>query len=310
MPYPRGKIRNSEDPSIRGLTEKNVTNLRFMMKEKGKDPYALIEIDKARTILINSIREIKRDIYMSTVDKGYTVVLIFNAEKLCIPQPTSANALLKVLEEPPERTVFILVTSEVATLIDTIKSRCRQVFFPPIPWEKIQQHLKGSAVPEDRARIIANIANGDMRLARKLVDDIDDLLFDLKQLIRACYSSSPGAWEKVMDRISSLKRKGITDLSYFFRTGILYFRDLLVMSQSGQSEELVFEILAEHMKKMDTEHPNANWHACIDILEDTYENIQRNGFVTLMASTMLIDLHKQINGEVSQPFTIHDWIHA
>ena len=64
------------------LQENNIEQLRKMMVEKGKNPYIHIEIENARTILINSIREVKKDLYMSSIDKGWTVVLIFNAEKL------------------------------------------------------------------------------------------------------------------------------------------------------------------------------------------------------------------------------------
>ena len=80
-PYPRGKISSSNDPSIRGLTEKNIEQLRKMMVEKGKNPYSRIEIENARTILINSIREVKKDLYLSSIHKGWTVVIIFDAEK-------------------------------------------------------------------------------------------------------------------------------------------------------------------------------------------------------------------------------------
>ena len=51
--------------------------------------------------------------------------MILNAEKLCYPNTESANALLKILEEPPDKTLFILVTSKINMLLDTIISRCQ-----------------------------------------------------------------------------------------------------------------------------------------------------------------------------------------
>jgi DNA polymerase-3 subunit delta' len=308
LPYPRGKISASDDPSIRGLTEKNIDQLREMMVEKGRNPYARIEIENARTILINSIREVKKDLYMSSIDKGWTVVLIFDAEKLCLPQPTSANALLKVLEEPPEKTIFILVTSEVSVMMDTIRSRCQQIYFPPLASSFIEEKLIGHDVSEDKAKVISNIANGDIRLALKLSENIDELYSDLKLMIKACYSPSPTTWQAVTNRTSTLKRKSMSELSYFFRTSILYMRDLHLATHESNNDHFIFTNLTEHFRKVSIDYPHANWNECINILESTFENIQRNGYLPLMVTAMLIELKQQIVGEKVRPFSIHDWI--
>ena len=308
LPYPRGKISSSNDPSIRGLTEKNIEKLREMMLEKGKNPYARIEIENARTILINSIREVKKELYMSRIDDGWTVVLIFEAEKLCIPQATSANALLKVLEEPPEKTIFILVTSEVSAMIDTIRSRCQQIYFPPLSSTSIKEVLIKNNVPENKTKVISNIASGNVRLALDLSENIDELFSDLKLMIKAFYSSSPTTWQEVINRTSTLKRRSLNELSYFFRTSILYMRDLHLAKYDSSDDNLIFNNLDTHIRKIIIDYPNANWNECINILENTFENIQRNGYLPLMITTMLIEIKQQILGKKLKPFSIHDWV--
>ena len=308
FPYPRGKISSSNDPSIRGLTEKNIEKLREMMLEKGNNPYARIEIENARTILINSIREVKKELYMSRIDDGWTVVLIFEAEKLCIPQPNSANALLKVLEEPPEKTIFILVTSEVSAMIDTIRSRCQQIYFPPLSSASIKEVLIKNNVPENKTKVISNIASGNVRLALDLSGNIDDLFSDLKLMIKAFYSSSPTTWQEVINRTSTLKRRSLNELSYFFRTSILYMRHLHLAKYDSSDDNLIFTNLDTHLRKIIIDYPNANWDECIDILENTFENIQRNGYLPLMITTMLIEIKQQILGKKLKPFSIHDWV--
>ena len=308
LPYPRGKISSSNDPSIRGLTEKNIEKLREMMLEKGKNPYARIEIENARTILINSIREVKKELYMSRIDDGWTVVLIFEAEKLCIPQATSANALLKVLEEPPEKTIFILVTSEVSAMMDTIRSRCQQIYFPPLSSASIKEVLIKNNVPENKTKVISNIASGNVRLALDLSENIDELFSDLKLMIKAFYSSSPTTWQEVINRTSILKRRSLNELSYFFRTSILYMRDLHLAKYDSSDDNLIFTNLDTHLRKIIIDYPNANWNECINILENTFENIQRNGYLPLMITTMLIEIKQQILGKKLKPFSIHDWV--
>lgn len=308
FPYPRGKISSSNDPSIRGLTEKNIEKLREMMLEKGKNPYASIEIENARTILINSIREVKKELYMSRIDDGWTVVLIFEAEKLCIPQATSANALLKVLEEPPEKTLFILVTSEVSAMMDTIRSRCQQIYFPPLSSASIKEVLIKNNVPENKTKVISNIASGNIRLALDLSENIDELFSYLKLMIKAFYSSSPTTWQEVINRTSILKRRSLNELSYFFRTSILYMRDLHLAKYDSSDDNLIFTNLDTHIRKIIIDYPNANWNECINILENTFENIQRNGYLPLMITTMLIEIKQQISGKKLKPFSIHDWV--
>ena len=123
IPYPRRKNIEKKDPSIKALSNKDITTLREKMEDMGENPYSKIELENANTILLNSIRDLRKEIYMSSSEGCWKVVLIFDAEKLCIPQPESANALLKILEEPPPNTIFILVTSNYNLMIDTIKSR-------------------------------------------------------------------------------------------------------------------------------------------------------------------------------------------
>ena len=133
LPLPRGKISSSNDPSMKAFrNEKALDDYLKMLKEKSQDPYYNIQVTGANTILINSIREIKQDVSMSTVNNEWKVILIFQAEKLCVPSPAAAHALLKVLEEPPERTVFILVSSQPNVILETIHSRCQSLYFPPI----------------------------------------------------------------------------------------------------------------------------------------------------------------------------------
>lgn len=308
LPYPRGKISSSNDPSIRGLTEKNIAQLREMMVKKGNNPYSRIEIENARTILINSVREIKKELYMSRIDDGWTVVLIFDAEKLCIPQATSANALLKVLEEPPEKTIFILVTSEISVMMDTIRSRCQQIYFPPLTSSSIEQRLIEHNIPENKTKVISNIANGNIRLALILSENIDELFSDLKLMIKAFFSSSPSNWQEVINRTSTLKRRSLNDLSYFFRTSILYMRDLHLATYESSNQNLIFTNLADHFRKIIIDHPDANWNECINVLENTFENIQRNGYLPLIITTMLIEIKQLSLGKKLKAFSIHDWI--
>ncbi|SCY08958.1 DNA polymerase III, delta prime subunit [Nitrosospira sp. Nl5] len=102
--------------------------------EEGADGVGAVESGSAKSrkkpskeILISQIRELGDFINISSHQNGYKIVLIHPAEAM---KPAAANALLKNLEEPPARTLFILVTHRAQHLLPTIRSRCRQIAMP------------------------------------------------------------------------------------------------------------------------------------------------------------------------------------
>ena len=117
-PMPRGKIKKTSDSPFDLLSKSEIENYKDQILLKSKNPYYKIRLEKSNSILINSIRSIKKELILSPIENGKNIVLIFEAEKLCYPNNISANALLKTLEEPPENTLFILITANISQIID------------------------------------------------------------------------------------------------------------------------------------------------------------------------------------------------
>ena len=130
IPYPKRNSISKNDPPEKTLNSKDIDELQTIKKNKVSDPYSEFKLKNANTILINSIRLLKKEIYNTSIESGWKIFLVFEADKLCKPNTESANALLKILEEPPEKTMFLLVTSKYDNIISTIKSRCQNIFFP------------------------------------------------------------------------------------------------------------------------------------------------------------------------------------
>ncbi len=309
VPLPRNKKLSNKDSSpLNGLTTNSLTMLQEQMKLKGEQPYSRIKLPQSNTILINSIREIRKNITMSIADKGWQVFLIFDAEFLCIPNDTSANALLKILEEPPEKTIFILVTSDVSTMLDTIRSRCQQVYFPPLKSNLIASFLESNGYESKISSIASRISNGDVRIAQSIAKSPDDLNENLKVFINAVFSTDAVHWQKLSDYLGNLKRKNIDDFIAFFRTSEYFMRDLLVFSSSEETSNLVYLHYVTQIEKIASNYPNADWHSCIQILENSVEHVKRNGYLPLMISSMLIELQTSLNGIQSKTFDLHEWL--
>ncbi|MBI4531822.1 MAG: hypothetical protein HY709_09925 [Candidatus Latescibacteria bacterium] len=107
------------------------------------------------------------------------VALIFDAERMCPPfvsQPTAANILLKVLEEPPRDTFLILTATHPGTLLPTIVSRCQWIRLTPLSRAEIRNVLEQDAGNSKEAHRIAALADGDLRMAYQIASpDMADL---------------------------------------------------------------------------------------------------------------------------------------
>jgi len=235
------------------------------------------------------------------------VILIFQAEKLCVPSPTAAHALLKVLEEPPDRTVFILVSSQPNVILETIHSRCQSLYFPPISNAVIQNQLVQSGTDQVQAAVIARISSGNVGLSRQLKDDYSDTMEKLYTFLNACFSKDPSVWEKCIDISVRLKNKNITQLEQLFRYTALFFRDLLYYKITGVDDEIIFKNQMGKIDKLSKAYPEGDWQACIQHIENTQNYILRNGYLPLMITNLMIDIHKALQGKFHKPFQLSDW---
>jgi DNA polymerase-3 subunit delta' len=117
-------------------------------------------------IRIAQIRELLSTLAMKPYEARLRVVIISDAHTL---NPEAGNALLKILEEPPERTVLILTASGTADLLPTVVSRCQQIRFNPLPLERLVAMLiEKEGVKPENARVLAAMADGSYSRALRL----------------------------------------------------------------------------------------------------------------------------------------------
>lgn len=125
--------------------------------------------------------EILRKLSLKPFGDGYKVMIIWQPEKM---NATCANKLLKILEEPPERTVFLLVSEHPEQLLSTIQSRVQLIRIPRLDNETVASALvQYKGVPADAAHDIARIANGSYLTALKKADDSEKNQRELRDFI-------------------------------------------------------------------------------------------------------------------------------
>jgi len=135
--------------------------------EKGNHPDIILVEPTGPYIRIDQIRNLCNILAMKPYEARLRVVIIKDAQAM---NPAAGNALLKVLEEPPDRTILILTAMQTSDLLPTIVSRCQHIRFNPIAGNHLKTMLveKQGADPDD-AEIVTIMANGSFSKALSMI---------------------------------------------------------------------------------------------------------------------------------------------
>jgi len=116
----------------------------------------------------NTARWFASRAYLTPPEPGRKVMVVLQADRLRVE---AADVLLKVIEEPPTDTLFLLLSARPDDLTDTIRSRCQEVSFPPLSEEFVVGTLVTEGHGEQRARLACRLAGGNLGRARRLAAD-------------------------------------------------------------------------------------------------------------------------------------------
>lgn len=275
-------------------------------------PIDVIEIDAASNRSVNDAQNILEKIQYAPVNGKYKIYIIDEVHMLTVQ---AFNALLKTLEEPPENVVFILATTEVHKVLDTIKSRCQRFDFKRITTDDIAKHLKHIAelekiqIEDDAIMTIAKNAAGGMRDSLALLDqlsvldvdhaitteDINSLLgrisFDiLKKLTDAIIDSKSDIAIEILENIYNSGNEP----SQILLNLLNYFKNLLVVKNC--SSELIPELTQTTQAQMDvlkTQVEKLETHQIVFLIEKTSHYINELKMSTnphLWLEVAMIDL--------------------
>jgi DNA polymerase-3 subunit gamma/tau len=158
--------------SIARILAREVNNLSY---EEADNHLDIIEIDAASNRRIDEIRELRDKVNNAPAQAKYKVYIIDEVHMLT---KEAFNALLKTLEEPPEHAIFILATTEVHKLPDTIVSRTQKFTFKPVREDEVKNHLASIAkqekiaISDDALLLIARHGQGSFRDSISLLDQM------------------------------------------------------------------------------------------------------------------------------------------
>jgi len=216
----------------------------------------VLEIDAASNRGIDQIRELREMVRYAPASSRYKIVILDEAHQLT---DEASNALLKTLEEPPERVVFILATTRAEDLVETIKSRAQLFQFRSLTFKEIAGEIERITKTEKlkidpgAVAVLARAAEGSLRDGLSLLeqaiaysgDEITDA--QVRELLGVVAESVLDDLVAAIEtqsaqRALSLVHRLIADgqnLQHFCREAIRHFRNLLVARVCGAESELV-----------------------------------------------------------------------
>ena len=290
-PSPTTKNKTKSGESI--LDNKTIEELNKNYEIKSNNPYHKIKLEKSNTISIDLIRNLKKKLYYSKSDENWTVVIIFDAEKLCIPKAESANSLLKILEEPPERTLFILLTSNINLLIPTIQSRCQKIFFKNLDTPELSNYAKNHLDNDVKTEIVELASGSISRLLENLKNDRLNKFLELFDLF---YNKDLGNIEKFLVSANKIKTKNKNELPIYFNFLKISAKDLVLISLDSKSQSLDYKFLKQKYLSIISLYPDANWEKIIELIDDSIINLSKNINLSLEVYSLFINVQSCLVG--------------
>lgn len=241
-----------------------------------------------RVLLVEQMRLIEREANYRPYEGKARVFLIEDADKL---NDASANALLKILEEPPPTSYIILLTSRPAMLLPTIRSRCQMIRFSPLSPAEIESHLVQNKIASaGEARVRARIAQGS--LGRALAQDFEEFGAQRAAMLRVLQALSGNADRTQLLRSAEELNEAKYKDEYESRLDILetLIRDAWMLAMMGPDESIVNQDLLPQLKtigaSLDGRHP-AGWISQIEEMrEQLIVNINRKAATDSLFLTM------------------------
>lgn len=268
------------------LTETPYFNLNTWIKKiDSKERKPIIGKDESQEII--------KKLALRSYEGGYKVMLIWMAEEMNV---SCANKLLKMIEEPPDKTLFILVVDSIEYMLPTILSRTQIVNIPRVEWGDISGFLKSKMkVGATAADSVAARAEGNLLEAMELIGDHfeqDENREMFIQLMRVCYKKNV---LDMMDWSDSIAVKSKEFQKVFLKYSLHMFRQSLLRNYTGDhltkvsnEEEAFLENFAQFVT-------GNNIQKLSESFNDAHYHIDRNANVRILFTNLCFQVMRFIH---------------
>lgn len=244
---------------------------------------------KGKEIPIDQIRALRHDAAFPPYEGRRKVYIIADAERM---NASSANSLLKVLEEPPARVTFILIAESSVALLPTIVSRCQLVRCSFLRADQIERALTDRwGIGEDRARVLAVLADGRLGRALQWAASEErmgarDRLLDLLPALEAGDMMARLDAAETLAKETQAKEGDL--LPELLDLAVFWYRDLLVWKQLAEPALLTNRDRQAQIERLVGGYSETMLGARIEAIEAAKESLRRNVNARLVLENLFL----------------------
>lgn len=239
--------------------------------------------DKTR-ILIDQIRNLQHTLILAPYESRYRIALLVNFHEAT---DEAQNALLKTLEEAPEKVILLLTAESPESLLPTIVSRCELMRLRPMPLEELEEVLKKERkVGNEEARLYSHLAQGCPGQAINILENPALLTQRRSWLDDALRLLSASRHERF--RFAERESKNRNDLKQILQTWMSLWRDLMIVSE-GAPLPLINLDYQSQLERLAVQVSAAIAQKCIAGLDLSLDRIEKNANPRLLLEVLLLD---------------------
>jgi len=292
FPYPKGTDEDDVAARIDRLGESPYAAVDYVRRPSLSDPTETS--NKQVMYHIERVQEdLLRPMSFRPAEGQYKVAVLTDVEHM---NETAANAFLKLLEEPPPQTIFLLTTSRPEQLLPTIISRCQRLRFDPLLPESIEEALvEREGMAADTASMLARMADGSYSRALDLSEN-EDLMASRELVLdyfRAAYTQKVSSLTDCIDELSSRGRERVKNM---LRLMLRWVRDLMLYRTMGDEAPLVNVDQADAVARFCDNLPDADLEGMVTLVEEALHLTERNVRLSLILTALAQSLARAMRG--------------
>lgn len=228
--------------------------------------------NKQASISVEESRNLIKNLSLKSFESKYKVVVIWLPEYM---HPSASNSILKILEEPPEKTLFLLVTNNSDNIIITILSRCQAVRVHPFHEDQIARYLKEQHdASEEAADSVSRIADGNIQKAIQLMGEYSESGDEhFKDWMRLCYKYDFTELVRLSDEFQKFSKENQKSI---FQYGLKLLREVLVWGLEEQKLQRVTPNDTQFVSGFAKSMSEQQIAKISKEINTAYQNIERN----------------------------------
>jgi DNA polymerase-3 subunit delta' len=238
-------------------------------------------------ISVDQIREIERAVALAPYEGRTRVVIIDPADAM---NDSAQNAFLKTLEEPPPHAVFVLITTDIDSLLPTIRSRCRTIEFRLVSVPEIEAALTADGVEPERAALLSRLSGGRIGWALEAARDpslIDQRTQHLEQA-RTLAEMTIAERMRLAETLSDRFKQDRTEVFSLLDEWLAWWRDVM-LTQAGAEDGIANVDSIEDLREAASRYPARDLRHFVESMIATKEHLDANVQSKIALESLLLE---------------------